>query len=293
MSTATQADPVGQIKGAFAKNKLKWADGVAERHYEFLEDSVIFEDAHEVAPANVAARLNIYAAEFKKATDAGESDEFTAMTKALDAYIAGSKTQQGKKEKPNLTDPEWFPPADAESTEKKPASPQPAPSQPRNEPQPQRETPKPEIVEAAGSLYIDDDLEGENHDTDPAIRDNHVQNEIDLKALALPFAPSELSTDNNGHTYVTRKAVIKRLNQVVGIQNWQVIYEETDDLVKCGIGVYLNGAWVWKWDGAGKETEEEVKRRKSNFINAGKSWYSYAFRRAATMWGIGWYLLKK
>lgn len=300
MSTVTQADPIGQIKGAFAQHKMKWADGIAERHFHFLEDSVIFADAGEVHPAQIAARLKIYAKHFGEQPLGG--DERTAMQAALDAYIASSKTQQSKKPAANLDDafprdpePPQPPPANPdEDTHPAPPVPEPAAEQPRRSPDTTRETPKPEIAEAAGSIDdMDDDLVGANHDTDPAIRNTNPNSAIDLKALAAKFEDSELSKDNNGYTYVTRKAVVKRLNQVVGIENWQVVFEETEDLIKCGIGIYINGAWIWKWDGAGKETEEEVKRRKSNFINAGKTWYSYAFRRAATMWGIGWYLLKK
>lgn len=80
--------------------------------------------------------------------------------------------------------------------------------------------------------------------------------------------------------YIDARDVMKRLDDVVGAENWQDDYpwSEGGRLV-CRIGIRLHGEWVWKANGAG-DTQVEAE----------KGAFSDAFKRAAVMWGIGRYL---
>lgn len=57
---------------------------------------------------------------------------------------------------------------------------------------------------------------------------------------------------------------------------WASDYKEVGGNVYCGIGIKIDDEWVWRWN-AGTEGN----------IGEGKSTASDAFKRAATMWGIG------
>lgn len=57
---------------------------------------------------------------------------------------------------------------------------------------------------------------------------------------------------------------------------WASDYKEVAGNVYCGIGIKIEDEWVWRWN-AGTEGN----------IGEGKSTASDAFKRAATMWGIG------
>lgn len=75
--------------------------------------------------------------------------------------------------------------------------------------------------------------------------------------------------------YVTARYVMDRLDEL-GPEHWQDQYvDRTDGSVRCGIGVLVEGEWVWKWDvGAPSDIEPE------------KGSYSEAFKRAGVKWGI-------
>lgn len=80
--------------------------------------------------------------------------------------------------------------------------------------------------------------------------------------------------------YVTARAVMNRLDNVVGMENWKDEYVHTPNGVMCGLSISTSvGEWVTKWDGA-----EETN------IEAYKGGISGAFKRAAVKWGIGRYL---
>lgn len=111
-----------------------------------------------------------------------------------------------------------------------------------------------------------------------------------LEALKRPF-PVDLISWRVGATtsdkskgialaYIDARDVMKRLDDVVGAENWQDDYpwSEGGRLV-CRIGLRLGGEWVWKANGAG-DTQVEAE----------KGAFSDAFKRAAVMWGIGRYL---
>lgn len=82
--------------------------------------------------------------------------------------------------------------------------------------------------------------------------------------------------------YITSRAVMDRLDEVVGQENWRDEYKPgPDGGLICGLSLRLNDEWITKWDGAENTIVEEVKGGLSG-----------AFKRAAVKWGIGRYLYK-
>ena len=81
--------------------------------------------------------------------------------------------------------------------------------------------------------------------------------------------------------YITARAVMDRLDQIIGPMSWADQYEcWPDGAVKAGIGIRLDdGEWVWKFDAAG-----------ATGVEAPKGSVSGAFKRAAVKWGIARYL---
>ena len=75
--------------------------------------------------------------------------------------------------------------------------------------------------------------------------------------------------------YVDARFVMDRLDEIGG-ENWQDQFvDRADGAVRCGIGVLVDGEWVWKWDvGTASDIEPE------------KGSYSEAFKRAGVKWGI-------
>jgi hypothetical protein len=77
-------------------------------------------------------------------------------------------------------------------------------------------------------------------------------------------------------SYVDARFVMDRLDAIVGPELWQDTYDEmTDGAVRCGIGILVDGEWVWKWD-VGTESD----------IESDKGSYSDAFKRSGVKWGI-------
>ena len=76
--------------------------------------------------------------------------------------------------------------------------------------------------------------------------------------------------------YVDARYVMDKLDRL-GPENWQDRYVDRDGgSVRCGIGLLIDGEWVWKWDvGTVSDIEPE------------KGSYSEAFKRAGVKWGIG------
>ena len=76
--------------------------------------------------------------------------------------------------------------------------------------------------------------------------------------------------------YVDARYVMDKLDRL-GPENWQDRYVDRDGgSVRCGIGILIEGDWVWKWDvGTTSDIEPE------------KGSYSEAFKRAGVKWGIG------
>ena len=82
--------------------------------------------------------------------------------------------------------------------------------------------------------------------------------------------------------YVSARAIQKRLDEVFGPFNWSNHYSVWHDNSQiCGISVYdkERNDWVTKHDGA-----------ENSDISSVKGGLTYAFKRAAVLWGIGRYL---
>lgn len=82
--------------------------------------------------------------------------------------------------------------------------------------------------------------------------------------------------------YVTNRAIMNRLDDVMGPENWHNEYKPwrsggKKDAQICGISLYFEGrGWVTKWDGAEDTDVEPVKGGLSD-----------SMKRAAVHWGIG------
>jgi hypothetical protein len=80
--------------------------------------------------------------------------------------------------------------------------------------------------------------------------------------------------------YIDARDVMDRLDGVMVIAGWQARYPDAGNgKTCCEIGLYLDGQWIWKGDGAGDTNME-----------GDKGAFSDALKRAAVRWGIGRYL---
>ncbi|PEB54525.1 hypothetical protein COO03_04580 [Bacillus sp. AFS098217] len=80
--------------------------------------------------------------------------------------------------------------------------------------------------------------------------------------------------------FVSSRTIQDRLDEVFGIDAWQVSYERwSEKAVKCRLSVLIDGKWIYKEDGS-EETD----------FNAVKGGFSSSFKRAAVLFGIGRYL---
>jgi len=82
--------------------------------------------------------------------------------------------------------------------------------------------------------------------------------------------------------YLTNRAIMDRLDDVCGPENWRNEYTKgPDGGIVCGISIKIGTEWVTKYDGAENTKIESVKGGLSD-----------AMKRAAVQWGIGRYLYK-
>ena len=83
--------------------------------------------------------------------------------------------------------------------------------------------------------------------------------------------------------YVTNRAIMNRLDEVVGIGGWRNEYGSLPNSVGegalCGISIKIDGEWITKYDGADNTA-----------VEATKGGLSGAMKRAAVQWGVGRYL---
>jgi hypothetical protein len=80
--------------------------------------------------------------------------------------------------------------------------------------------------------------------------------------------------------YLDARDVMERLDQVCTPVNWQSEhFDAGNGKLGCRIGLFIDGLWIWKSDGAG-DTDVEAE----------KGAFSGALKRAAVSWGIGRYL---
>jgi len=119
----------------------------------------------------------------------------------------------------------------------------------------------------------------------------------DLKRLREPFPPEEIEwrVGQSGKTregrpwakvlaYLTSRAIMDRLDEVVGPANWRNEFSvppnaEPGKAVLCTIFVRVGEEWISKTDGAENTDFEAVKGGLSD-----------AMKRAAVQWGVGRYL---
>jgi hypothetical protein len=79
--------------------------------------------------------------------------------------------------------------------------------------------------------------------------------------------------------YLDARAVMDRLDEVVGPGLWRDDYKEVNGRLMCGISIFTCGEWVTKWD-TGTVTQ----------IEGDKGIVSDSFKRAAVKWGVGRFL---
>jgi hypothetical protein len=111
-------------------------------------------------------------------------------------------------------------------------------------------------------------------------------NPSDIHArLCAPFDKSE-EKERKGPggkmlTYIDARAVMNRLDEVVGPGGWSTKMVEVKGVVVCELSLNIgpDGMWITKCDGAG---ETDIEGEKGQF--------SDAFKRAAVHFGIGRYL---
>jgi len=112
---------------------------------------------------------------------------------------------------------------------------------------------------------------------------------MDLKKLAAPFRESEYEwriaqSGEGGQSgvwakvvcYVTARAIMDRLDDVVGPENWKVSYTHEPGGVMAHLSIRCGEEWVTKSDGA-ENTE----------IESFKGGISGALKRAGVVWGVG------
>ena len=115
---------------------------------------------------------------------------------------------------------------------------------------------------------------------------------IDFAKLREPFPEADIEwrIQQSGVTpkgpyamvlaYVTNRAIMERLDDVVGPENWQNAFEAgPGGGVLCGLYIKVENTWVVKWDGAENTDIESIKGGLSG-----------SMKRAAVQWGIGRYL---
>lgn len=111
-----------------------------------------------------------------------------------------------------------------------------------------------------------------------------------FEALAAPFPYEDIEwragATNKDKTkalalaYITSRAVMSRLDDVCGPENWKDMYSPgPDGGVMCLLSIRVGDEWITKCDGAENSNIEAVKGGLSD-----------AFKRAAVKWGIGRYL---
>lgn len=87
--------------------------------------------------------------------------------------------------------------------------------------------------------------------------------------------------------YIDARCVMDRLDEVVGIGNWQTSYVhvDADGNVECRLSLYIGDEWITKADvGGPSEQPDEGDRTKAA--------YSDALKRAAVQFGIGRHLYR-
>lgn len=103
-----------------------------------------------------------------------------------------------------------------------------------------------------------------------------------LKQLKDPFKPELVKFRPGGGkslAYIDARDVMKRLDDVMGPENWQDEYIDIEGGKICKLWLRIDGEWLYKSNGANDTKVEAVKGGISN-----------ALKRAAVNWGVGRYL---
>jgi len=130
------------------------------------------------------------------------------------------------------------------------------------------------------------------NDTGKAMTDERVA--AQMEALSAPFDPDEVKwkpgvvSGNRALAlaYVDARVIQDRLDEALGVANWQDEYEFLPDgSVVCRLRLRLGGEWITKMDvGGPSEQPDEGDRRKAAV--------SDALKRAAVKFGVGRYLYR-
>jgi len=115
---------------------------------------------------------------------------------------------------------------------------------------------------------------------------------MDFKKLRAPFSGAQLEwrigrsgLKKDGKpwaavlAYVDARAIMTRLDDVIGPENWRDEYRQIEGGMECTIFIKIGDEWVGKVDGS-QETD----------IEGFKGSFSKSFVRAAVKWGMGRYL---
>ena len=112
--------------------------------------------------------------------------------------------------------------------------------------------------------------------------------------LAKPFGVDDIKSYTAGKagtlTYIDARSVMNRLDEVVGVSNWQTSYRLMDPemkAVECTLLVRIDGEWISKADvGFPNEGRDADNADKEPL----KAAYSDALKRAAVQFGVGRHL---
>ncbi len=119
---------------------------------------------------------------------------------------------------------------------------------------------------------------------------------MNLKKLANKFPVEDVEwriqqsgkSNGGGHwalviAYITNRAIMQRLDDVVGMGLWQNKFMSSpcNTGYQCGISIKIGAEWVTRWDGAEKS---------GGSIDNVKTTMSNSMKRTGVQWGIGRYL---
>lgn len=90
---------------------------------------------------------------------------------------------------------------------------------------------------------------------------------------------SKTSSSASCVAYVDARDVMRTLDEVVGPENWQSDFKEIKGNLYAGVGIKIDGEWVWKWD-CGTESNTEKEKGEA----------SDSFKRASVKWGVSRFL---
>jgi len=120
---------------------------------------------------------------------------------------------------------------------------------------------------------------------------------MDLRGLSEPFAADDIewrvarqwpvgaSAECSVLAYITNRAIMNRLDDVCGPENWMNTQQQIKELrpghftIQVGISIKIGDDWITKYDVA-----------EPTGIEPAKGGFSGAMKRAGSQWGIGRYL---